>query len=161
MKLLNPKFALIILPIFGFILIAMYLFSTDKNRDCNQLLKVANQSNSLINANKDKNDAVTTNKLANDLKDIATNIENRSMKDPTLKQLQSRQAQSLKELSQALGQMGTILTTIKEIKPSFAARQQLNRAKVQIVQAGQAAKQMAEQQDLINKEILSYCQVKN
>jgi hypothetical protein len=161
MKLLSRKLGLIMLPIGGFILITMYLFSSSKNSECHQILNIVSQSNSLINANKDKNDAITTNKLAKDLKDIANTMENREIKDATLKQLNSRQAQTLKELSQALGQMGTILITIKDIKPSFAARQQLNRAKVQIVEAGQAAEKMAEQQDLIHKEILSYCQVKN
>ncbi|MGD1716529.1 hypothetical protein [Hydrocoleum sp. CS-953] len=124
---------------------------------CNQLISTINKGNTLINS-KSSYDATTTNKLGEELEEIARELEALELKDENLQQFQNDFSQTFKELSQAFINMSLGLQTSTQVEASLEGRKKFNQAKTQVTQAGEQANKVAVNQDISLEKLITYCQ---
>ncbi len=143
----------------GIIVVCLSIASCGPSRvfQCNQLIATINKGNTLINA-KTSYDATTTNKLGEELKEIAEELEVLELKDENLQQFQKDFSQTFQELSQAFINMSLGLKTSRQVEASLEGRKKFNQAKTQVTQAGQQANKIAVNQDISLEKLISYCQ---
>ncbi len=124
---------------------------------CNQLIATINKGNTLVNA-KNYYDATTTNKLGEELEEIAQELEALEFKDENLQEFQKDLSQTFKELSQAFTNMSLGLQTSTQVEASLEGRKKFNQARNQVTQAGQQANKVAVNQDISLEKLINYCQ---
>lgn len=127
---------------------------------CTKIMESVNKGNGLVAAQKDHYDAATTQHLAQYLTDTAKEIEALQLTDKPLQSFQSQLVKSFRNLSQALTEVGRALQTGNQIETSLNGREQLNKAKAQLATAGQTANQLADRQDALTDQLVSYCNSK-
>ncbi|MEB3341954.1 hypothetical protein [Okeania sp.] len=124
---------------------------------CSQLVSIVNKGNTLVNA-QTSYDATTTNELGEELEEIAQELENLKLKDENLQQFQQEFFESFRELSQEFVNMSLGLKTSRKIEASLEGSKKFNQAKDQVTQAGEQANKLANNQDILLEELISYCQ---
>lgn len=131
--------------------------SESKLVQCTKVMAVVNKGNALIDAQKQNNDVIATQRLAQQLKNTATELQSLKLSDTKLQDLQNRLVKSLRNLSQALADIGKAVEVGNKIETSLTGREQLNQAKAKLAIAAQTANQLAESQDALADELTNYC----
>ncbi len=114
---------------------------SSKASDCTKLMGVINRGQTLAINQSQNLDPANTQKLSQELNNIATEIENLRIKDNKLKTFQTNSTQQFRELSQALKEMGQALDQAKKAPVTPQGKQQLQEAREKATQAGAKANQ--------------------
>jgi hypothetical protein len=128
----------------------------NKASQCQRLIKTVNDGNSLVEINKGTQVA-TSLKLAKDLQTATKKIEQLNLKDPKLKEYQTRFVKVFTTLSQNINKAAKALNTAKLAKASTFGRQQIQTARSEIDNALKAAEIAAKQSDVLATQVNKYC----
>ncbi|MBW4646589.1 MAG: hypothetical protein KME23_26970 [Goleter apudmare HA4340-LM2] len=129
----------------------------NKASQCQRLIKVVNEGNSLIDKNKGQQ-VVTSVQLSKDLEVITISIEQLNFTDPKLKEFQSRFVKVFNNLSQAIAKAARALGSAKAAEASPPGREKLQKARTEIDTAlTAAAKSAGKESDALVKQINTYC----
>jgi len=133
--------------------------SCGESRDvqCNKLTEVVTKGNALIDSKKNSNDTATTKNLAKDLNRTAKQLEGLRLTDENLKEFQKQSVKSFREMGQALRDIGKALDAGNRASTSLEGREQIQKARADIVRAGQRANQDAQSQDALTEKLIKYC----
>jgi septation ring formation regulator EzrA len=124
---------------------------------CNKFTAIVTKGNGFIDTKKDRYDAGTTKNLAKDLNQIAKEIESLRLTDTNLKQIQKQSVKSFRDLSQGLGDIGKAFEAANRASISIEGREQIKKAQVDSVRAGQQAKQAVANQAALTEKLINYC----
>ncbi|MCC3412500.1 MULTISPECIES: hypothetical protein [unclassified Microcoleus] len=124
---------------------------------CTKLIAIVTKGNALINFKNGTYDAATSKNLAKDLNQTAKEIEALRITDATLKEIQAPSVKFFGEMGQGIGDMGKALEAGNRASTSIEGREQIKKAKADIVQAGQRANQAAKDQDALTEKLINYC----
>lgn len=128
-----------------------------KVSQCQRLIKAVNEGNSLIDKNKGLQ-VTTSVQLSKDLASLSKSIENLNLRDPKLKEFQSRFVKVFDNLSQAIAKAAKALNTAKAAQASPSGREKLQKARTEIETAmTAAAKTAGKDSDGLVGEINKYC----
>ncbi|MBW4564222.1 MAG: hypothetical protein KME32_24385 [Mojavia pulchra JT2-VF2] len=128
-----------------------------KVSQCQRLIQVVNEGDSLIDKNKGQQ-VITSWQLSKDLEAFAKSIEELNLNDPKLKSFQSRFAKVYKSLSQAIAKAAKGLSLAKTADASPAGRAKLQQARTEIDTAlTAAAKSAGKDSDTLVNELNKYC----
>ncbi|WP_017653557.1 hypothetical protein [Fortiea contorta] len=131
--------------------------SGSKASQCQRLIQLVNQGNSLIDKNKGQQ-VVTSVQLSKDLEVITKSIQELNLSDPKLKEFQSRFVAVFKNLSQAIAKAAKALSVAKTAEASPSGREKLQTARTEIDTAlTAAAKSTGKESDNLVKQINKYC----
>lgn len=128
--------------------------------ECNKLIATINKGSTLVNAQKDRYDAVSHSSLAIELSLISNQIDSLELEDKNLQEYQSRFVGLFRELSQAFSEMGMAIEVGHQVETNREGRRQLEEAKTQLALAGKKANKTVEAEDTLIKELQNYCQGK-
>jgi hypothetical protein len=139
--------------------IALLMTSCDnsKTSQCQRLITVVNQGTSLIDQN--KGTQVTTSlQLSQDLQNITKSIEELRLTDPKLQKFKGSFAKIFNNLSQAIAQSASALSTAKTAKTSTADKVKIQQAKIKINSTlTAAAKTSGKESDNVSQQLNRYC----
>ena len=124
---------------------------------CTKLTEIVTKGNALIETKKDSNDTATTKNLAKDLNQTSKQLEALRLTDTNLKEFQSQSVKSFRQMGQALGDIGKALEAGNRASTSIEGREQIRKAQVDIVKAGQQANEAAANQDVVTEKLIKYC----
>jgi len=124
---------------------------------CTELMAIVTKGNALIDLKKGTYDAATSKNLAKDLNQTAKQIEGLRITDATLKEFQGPSVKSFQEMGQGIGDIGKALEAGNQASTSIEGREQIKRAKADIIRAGQRANQAAVEQDDLTSKLINYC----
>jgi hypothetical protein len=131
--------------------------SETKVSQCQRLIRVVNEGNSLIDKNKGQQ-VTTSLQLSKDLEVVTTSIKELNLNDPKLKEFQNRFVKVFNTLSQAIAKAAKALSTAKAAEDSPSGREKLQNARTEIDTAlTTAAKNTGKESDVLLKEINQYC----
>lgn len=139
--------------------IALLITSCNENKasQCQRLIQAVNEGNSLIDKNKGQQ-VITSVQLSKDLVAVTKSIEELNLKDPKLKQFQSRFAKVFNNLSQAIATAANALGLAKTAEASELGREKLQAARTEIDTAlTSAAKTAGKDSDKLVGELNKYC----
>jgi uncharacterized protein YycO len=103
----------------------------NKVSQCQRLIQAVNEGNSLIDKNKGQQ-VITSLQLSKDLEAVTKSIEQLNLKDPKLKEYQSRFAKNFKNVSQAIAKAAKALGAAKIAEASPSGREKLQKARTDI-----------------------------
>ncbi|MDJ0620331.1 MAG: hypothetical protein QNJ63_26935 [Calothrix sp. MO_192.B10] len=130
--------------------------SENKVAQCQRLIKLVDQGNSLIE--KDKGYQVTTSlQLAQDLQDVTKSLKKSNFKDPKLTEFQGKFAKVFGTLNQQITKAGKALGATKAAKASQEGRVTIQKAREDIDTHLTAAKSTAKSLDTLFKQLNDYC----
>jgi hypothetical protein len=131
--------------------------SETKVAQCQRLIKVLNEGNSLIDKNKGQQ-VTTSLQLSKDLATVTKSLEDLNLKDPKLKEFQSRFVKVFDNLSQAIAKAAKALASAKAAEASPSGREKLQKARIEIDTAlTAAAKTAGKDSDALVGEMNKYC----
>ncbi|MBW4616594.1 MAG: hypothetical protein KME21_25655 [Desmonostoc vinosum HA7617-LM4] len=131
--------------------------SESKFSQCQRLIKVVNQGNSLIDKNKGTQ-VITSLQLSKDLEFVTKSIEALNLTDPKLKEFQSRYVKVFQNLSQAIAKAARALGSTKNAQASPAGKDRIQKARTEIDSAlTAAATTVGKESDSLAGEIKKYC----
>ncbi|MDZ7957304.1 MAG: hypothetical protein RMY34_05275 [Aulosira sp. DedQUE10] len=139
--------------------IALLITGCNENKasQCQRLIQAVNAGNSLIDKNKGQQ-VITSVQLSKDLEAVTKSIEDLNLKDPKLKEFQSRFAKVFKNLSQAIAKAAKALSLAKTAEASEAGREKLQKARTEIDTAlTAAAKTAGKDSDKLVGNLNKYC----
>lgn len=139
--------------------VALLLSSCNESKvsQCQRLIQVVNEGNSLIDKNKGQQ-VTTSLQLSKDLEVVTTSIKELNLNDPKLKEFQSRFVKVFNTLSQAIAKAAKALSAAKAAEASPSGREKLQNARSEIDTAlTTAAKNTGKESDVLLKEINNYC----
>lgn len=124
---------------------------------CTKLTEIVTKGNALIETKKDSNDTATTKNLAKDLNQTSKQLDALRLTDTNLKEFQSQSVKSFRQMGQALGDIGKALEAGNRASTSIEGREQIRKAQVDIVKAGQQGNEAAANQDVVTEKLIKYC----
>lgn len=128
-----------------------------KIAQCQDLMEVVQQGHRIIVAKQEQKDIEIRSQLSQELKAVVERIETVSSEDETLKNLQERFAKKFQRLSDALREISLALETAEKSEVTPVGRQQLKNAKNKIIEMGEVATKIINDQDALIEEMISYC----
>jgi hypothetical protein len=141
------------------LVISLLVLGCNENKasQCQRLIQVIDEGNSLIDKNKGQQ-VVTSVQLSKDLEVITISIKELNLSDPKLKEFQNRFAQVFDKLSQAIAKAAQALGSAKAAEASPSGREKLQKARKEIDTAlTTAAKSAGKESDTLVKQINKYC----
>lgn len=139
--------------------IALFVASCSENKvsQCQKLIQVVNEGNSLIDQKKGQQ-VITSMQLSKDLEAVTRSLKQLNLADPKMKQLQSRFVKVFENLSQAIAKAARALGAAKAAEASSAGREKLQKARTEIDTAlTAAAKTAGKESDVLVNELNKYC----
>ncbi|QSJ21124.1 hypothetical protein JYQ62_35850 [Nostoc sp. UHCC 0702] len=131
--------------------------SENKASQCQRLIQVVNEGNSLIDQKKGQQ-VITSMQLSKDLEAVTGSLKKMNLADPKIKQLQSRFVKVFENLSQAIAKAARALGAAKAAEASPAGREKLQKARTEIDTALTAvAKTAGKESDILLNELNKYC----
>ncbi len=146
----------IIVPITVSLTLLLVGCNDSKASQCQRLIQTVNEGNSLLEINKGTQVA-TSLKLAKDLQVATKKIEQLNLKDPKLKEYQTRFVKVFTTLSQNINRAGKALNTAKLAKASTSGTQQIQTSRNEIDNALKAAEFAGKQSDVLAVQVNKYC----
>ncbi|KOP27922.1 hypothetical protein AMR41_02235 [Hapalosiphon sp. MRB220] len=146
----------IIVPITVSLTLLLVGCNDSKASQCQRLIKAVNEGNSLLEINKGTQ-VITSLKLAKDLEAETKKIEQLNLKDPKLKEYQTRFVKVFTTLSQNINKAGKALNNAKLAKASTSGRQQIQTSRSEIDNALKAAEFAGKQSDVLAGQVNKYC----
>lgn len=131
--------------------------SENKASQCQRLIQVVNEGNSLIDQKKGQQ-VITSMQLSRDLEAVTGSLKELNLSDPKMKELQSGFVKVFENLSQAIAKAARALGAAKTAEASAAGREKLQKARTEIDTAlTAAAKTAGKQSDALVNELNKYC----
>ncbi len=130
---------------------------SSKPADCIKLMDMINEGQTLVVNLSPKLDRTTTQQLSQELNSIAKDIETLSIKDKSLQTFQTNSTQQFKDLSNSLKQIAEALTIAEKAPINPEGKKQLLEAQQKVEEAGEKAKQIATNNEVLFKELVNYC----
>ncbi|MCX7593553.1 MAG: hypothetical protein N2235_07300 [Fischerella sp.] len=127
-----------------------------KASQCQQLIGAVNEGNSLLETNK-ATQVSTSLKLAQDLEVVTKKIEELNLKDPKLKDFQTRFVKVFTTLAQNINKAGKALGAAKTAKATASGRERIQKARDEIDTALKAAEIAGKQLDVFATQVNKYC----
>ena len=127
-----------------------------KLAQCQRLIKVVNEGNSLIEKNKGSQVTLSL-RLAKDLDKVAKKVEKQNFQDPKLKEFKNQYAKHFGAKSKNIESAGKALGSAKIAKVSSKGRDQVRKAKQDIDTSFKQVKDAAKESDTLAKELNDYC----
>lgn len=138
--------------------IAFSLIScSSKSAECTKLISAIGEGQTLVVNLTPQGDAITTQKLSQQLNQISQDIETLKIQDKPLQTIQKKATQQFRDLSNSLKQLGETLTTAEKVSITPEGKQQLLQAQKTVQEIGEKAKQTASQNEALFKELVNYC----
>ncbi|MGB3267462.1 MAG: hypothetical protein WBA89_26330 [Microcoleus sp.] len=133
--------------------------SCGENRtvQCTKFTEIVTKGNTLIDIKKDSNDVASTKNLAKDLNQTAQQLEALEITDATLKEIQGPSVKSFRSIGEALANIAKALETGNQAATSIKGREQIKKARTDIIRAGKQANQAAENLDALTEKLIKYC----
>ncbi|HEY9867138.1 MAG TPA: hypothetical protein V6D21_23385 [Candidatus Obscuribacterales bacterium] len=159
MKLFDEiRFNPYLLKIVTVVAIAFSLNScSSKPADCIKLIDMINEGQTLVVNLSPKLDGKTTQQLSQELNSIAREIETLIIKDKSLQTFQKNSTQQFKDLANNLKQIAEALTIAEKAPINPEGKKQLLEAQQKVKEAGEKAKQIATNNEVLFKELVNYC----
>ncbi|NWF61147.1 MAG: hypothetical protein HXY43_18295 [Fischerella sp.] len=151
----GPKYS-VIFPISLGITLLLAGCNNSKVSQCQQLIGVVNEGNSLLETNK-VTQVSTSLKLAQDLEAVTKKIEELNLEDPKLQDFQTRFVKVFITLSQNINKAGKALGAAKTAKATTVGRERMQKARDEIDAALKAAEIAGKQSDVLAAQINKYC----
>ena len=123
---------------------------------CQRLIKMVDQGNSLIDKNKGYQ-VTTSSQLAKDLKKVTESMKRSKFEDPKLIEFNSKFATIFRTWNQQIGKASKALGTTKAAKASKEGRKAIKKAREEIDTNLTAAQSKAKQFDTLFKQLNDYC----
>jgi hypothetical protein len=130
---------------------------SSKPADCIKLIGMINEGQTLVVNLSPKLDGKTTQQLSQELNSIAKEIETLTIKDESLQTFQKNSTQQFKDLSNSLKQIAEALTIAEKAPVTPEGKQQLLEAQKTVQEAGEKAKQIVSNNEVLFKELVNYC----
>jgi hypothetical protein len=130
---------------------------SSKPADCIKLIGMINEGQTLVVNLSPKPDGKTTQQLSEELNSVAKEIETLTIKDKPLQTFQKNSTQQFKDLSNSLKQLTEALTIAEKAPVTPEGKKQLLAAQQNVQEAGEKAKQIASNNEVLFKELVDYC----
>ncbi|AFY53783.1 hypothetical protein Riv7116_1213 [Rivularia sp. PCC 7116] len=127
-----------------------------KLAQCQRLIKVVNEGNSLIEKNKGSQVTLSLG-LAKDLDNVAKKVERQNFQDPKLGDFKNQYAKHFQAKSKNINSAAKALGASKTAEVSSAGREQVRKAKKDIETSLKQVKDAAKESDTLAKELNDYC----
>ncbi|MEG3862823.1 hypothetical protein [Microcoleus sp. herbarium12] len=129
----------------------------NRTAQCTKFTEIVTKGKALIDLKNGTYDAATSKNLAKDLNQTAKQIEALRITDKTLKEIQEPSVKSFREMGQGLGDIGKALETGNRASTSIEGREQITKARADIIRAGQQANQAADNLEALTGQLINYC----
>jgi predicted component of type VI protein secretion system len=116
-----------------------------------------NEGQTLVINLSPKLDGATTQQLSQELNSVAKEIETLTIKDQSLQTFQKNSTQQFKDLSNSLKQLTEALTIAEKAPVTPEGKKQLLEAQQNVQEAGEKAKQIVSNNEVLFKELVNYC----
>jgi hypothetical protein len=130
---------------------------SSKPADCIKLIGMINEGQTLVVNLSPKLDGKTTQQLSEELNSVAKEIETLTIKDKPLQTFQKNSTQQFKDLSNSLKQLTEALTIAEKAPVTPEGKKQLLEAQQNVQEAGEKAKQIVSNNEVLFKELVDYC----
>ena len=130
---------------------------SSKPADCIKLMDMINEGQTLVVNLSPKLDGKTTQQLSQELNSIAKEIETLTIKDKSLQTFQKNSTKQFKDLSNSLKQIAESLTIAEKVPVTPEGKKQLLEAQKPVQEAGEKAKQIVSNNEVLFKELVNYC----
>jgi hypothetical protein len=148
---------IVIAPVSLSIVLLVTSCSENKASQCQRLIQVVNEGNSLIDQKKGQQ-AITSMQLSRDLEAVTGSLKELNLPDPKMKELQSRFVKVFDNLSQAIAKAAKALGTAKTAEASESGREKIQKARTDIdTSLTAAAKTAGKESDALVNELNKYC----
>ncbi|MDQ2097700.1 MAG: hypothetical protein QQW96_08645 [Tychonema bourrellyi B0820] len=133
---------------------------TDNSRaaQCIRLNDAVTKAYSFLGKERDSNDTATIKKLAKDLNQTSKELESLQLTDTNLKEFQSESVKSFRQMGQTFGDIGKSLEVGNSAPISIEGREQIRKARADIIKYGEQANDAVVNQEAVTKKLIKYCQ---
>lgn len=158
MYFLPKQIAALILIIVACCFLTVSCTDNSRGAQCVKLIDTITNGYTFLGKERDSNDTATIKKLAKDLNQASKELESLQLRDANLKEFQSESVKSFQEMGQTFGEIGKSLEVGNSAPISIEGREEVRKARADIIKFGQQGNDAAANQEAVTKKLIKYCQ---